>query len=211
MAALVVEAIHSVLPLRRCSVRLPARHTPAPDAVSCSPAQLGASMCPCAGDADRVRYDAAVAAARSLFEGNADAAVEHLRVRMTELAAAQRFEEAAMVRDRVSALLGAIRRQRLTDSLRAAGHCTVRLGERMWVVDHGRLVDVVVSGTAGRALPVDPPDAVDAGRPLPRGHVDEALVLAKYFDKHAGRLDVVACTGEWQFPLGSPPDLRLAA
>ena len=167
-------------------------------------------MCPCAGDADRARYDDAVAAARRLFSGNADVVVEHLRVRMTELAAAQRFEEAAMVRDRVTALLGAIRRQQLTEALRAAERCTVRHGDRMWVVEHGRLVDVVVADTAGRALPVDPPDAVDADRPLSRRNVDEALVLAKYFDKHAGRL-VVECTGEWRFPLASPDDLHLAA
>lgn len=211
MAALVVEAIQSVLPLRRCSTRLSARHTPAPDAVSCSSAQLGVAMCPCAGDADRARYDAAVAAARSLFEGNADPVVEHLSVRMTELAAAQRFEEAAMVRDRVSALLGAVRRQRLTDALRAADRCTVRHGDRAWVVEHGRLVDVVVTGTAGRALPVDPPDPVDVTLPLPRRHVDEVLVLAKYFDKHADRLEIVSCTGEWRFPLEAPPGLRLAA
>jgi len=211
MATLVIEALHSVLPLRRCSVRLSARHTPAPDAVSCSPAQLGVSMCPCAGDADRSRYDAAVAGAQRLFQGDADPVVEHLRVRMTELATAQRFEEAAMVRDRVSALLGAVRRQQLTDALRAAGRCTVRDGDRAWVVDHGRLVDVVVTGTVGRALPVDPPDVVDQGRPLPRHQVDEALVVAKYFDKHAGRIEVVSCTGEWRFPLGSPPDLRIAA
>ena len=211
MAALVVEAMQSVLPLRRCSVRLSARHTPTPDAVSCSPAQLGVSMCPCAGDADRARYDDAVAAAQRVFHGNADPVVEHLRVRMTELATAQRFEEAAMVRDRVSALLGALRRQQLTDALRAAGRCTVRDGDRAWVVEHGRLVDVVVTGMAGRALPVDPPDVVDQGRPLPRHQVDEALVVAKSFDKHARRLEVVSCTGDWRFPLESPPDLRLAA
>ncbi|MCB0967133.1 MAG: UvrB/UvrC motif-containing protein, partial [Ilumatobacter sp.] len=211
IAALVVEAMQSVLPLRRCSARLSASHTPAPDAVSCSAAQLGVAMCPCAGDADRRRYDDAVRNALRIFEGDAGPITEHLTARMTELAAAQRFEEAAMVRDRLSALLGAVRRQRLTATLRAAGRCTVRQGERTWVVDHGRLVDVVVEGTAGRALPVDPPDAVDGGAPLPRRHVDETLVLAKYFDKHADRLQVTSCTGEWRFPLESPPDLRLAA
>ena len=211
MAGLVVEAIQSALPLRRCSARLSARHTPAPGAVSCSSAQLGVSMCPCAGDADRARYDAAVRAARGVMEGDADPVVAQLRVRMTELATAQRFEEASLVRDRVTALMGAVRRQRLTDALRAAERCTVRHGDRMWVVEDGRLVDVVVTGSAGRALPVDPPGSVDPARPLPRHHVDETLVLAKHLDRHADRLEVVSCTGEWQFPLAAPPELRLAA
>ncbi|MAT04480.1 MAG: hypothetical protein CL424_05490 [Acidimicrobiaceae bacterium] len=211
MAALVVEALQSVVPLRRCSTRLSAKHVPAPDAVPCSSAQLGVAMCPCAGDADRERYDAAVRAVIRIFDGDTQPAVAHLTSRMTELAAAQRFEEAAMVRDRLSALLGAVRRQQLTDVLRAAGRCVVRDGDRSWVIEYGRLVDVVVDGTAGRALPVDAPDAVAAGRPLPRRHVDETLVLAKYFDKHAHRLEITTCSGEWRFPLASPPDLRLAA
>jgi DNA polymerase-3 subunit epsilon len=207
MASLVVEALQSALPLRRCSTRLSASHVPAPTAVSCSAAQLGVAMCPCAGDADRLRYDAAVSAAVRAFDGDATAIVEHLGVRMAELAAAQRFEEAAMVRDRLSALLGAIRRQQLTAALRDAGRCTIRQGERAWVVDGGRLVDVLVVGQAGRALPVEaPPEVLDA-RPLTRHHVDEALVLAKHFDKHGARLEVSDCTGTWRFPLAPAVEL----
>ena len=63
-------------------------------------------MCPCAGDADRARYDSAVDLVRRTFAGDATAVTDHMTARMTELAAAQRFEEAMLVRDRLSALLG---------------------------------------------------------------------------------------------------------
>jgi len=207
MAALVVEAIQSALPLRRCSTRVSAGHTPPPGAVPCSPAQLGVAMCPCAGDADRRRYDAAVRGAIRAFDGDAAAIVERLTIRMAELAAAQRFEEAALVRDRLSALVGAVRRQQLVAALRAAGRCTVRHGERSWVVDGARLIDVAVVGAVGRALPVDAPEPPIDDRPLARRHVDEALVLAKHFDKHAGRLDVIECSGEWRFPISVTDEL----
>jgi DNA polymerase-3 subunit epsilon len=207
MAALVVEALQSALPLRRCSTRLAASHVPAAGAVSCSAAQLGVAMCPCAGDADRLRYDLAVTAAVRAFDGDAATIVEHITVRMAELAAAQRYEEAAMVRDRLSALIGAIRRQQLTTALRDAGRCTIRQADRVWVVDGARLIDAYVVGQAGRAMPVEPPAAPLGGRPLTRHHVDEALVLAKHFDKHGHRIEVTACSGTWQFPL--PPAIEL--
>lgn len=202
MATLVVEAVQSVVPLRRCSTRLGVSHCPAPDATPCSPAQLGVAMCPCAGHADRARYDAAVDLVRRTFAGDASDVTERLIVRMTELAAAQRFEEAALVRDRLSALVGALRRQQLTDALRAAGRCVVRRGDRTWVIDAARLVDASMIGEVGRALPVDPPSPPDPGRPLTRRHVDEALALAKHFDKHAAHLTVIECSGEWRFPIG---------
>jgi DNA polymerase-3 subunit epsilon len=164
-------------------------------------------MCPCAGDADRLRYDTAVTAAVRAFDGDAATIIEHLTVRMAELAAAQRYEEAAMVRDRLSALIGAIRRQQLTSALREAGRCTIRQGDRAWIVDGARLVDVRVDGQAGRALPVEPPPAVIDARPLTRHHVDEALVLAKHFDKHGARLEISGCTGTWCVPLPAAIEL----
>ncbi|MFW2332863.1 DEDD exonuclease domain-containing protein [Ilumatobacter sp.] len=203
MANLVVEAVHSVVPLRRCSTRLGTRHVPTPDATPCSAAQLGVSQCPCAGRADRGTYDSAVATTGRAFRGDPQALVLRLTGRLADLAAVQRYEEAALVRDRLSALLAAVRRQQLTAALLAADRCVVRRGDISWVVDRGRLVDVTIAGEAGRALPVDPPEPPADDRPLRRQQVDEALCLAKYFDKHADRLEVVSCSGSWTFPIAT--------
>jgi DNA polymerase-3 subunit epsilon len=207
MANLVIEALQSVLPLRRCSTRLGAKHEPVAGATPCSSAQLGVSQCPCAGLADRRRYDAAVDAARRVFEGDPTVVREQLTIRMSQLASAQRFEEAAMVRDRLSALLGAIRRHQLVAALRNADRCIVRRGGTTWMIDQARLIDTSISGELGRALPVDPPDAPSAGRPVDRRQIDEALCLAKYFDKHAHRLEIVSCSGEWRFPISAGDDM----
>jgi DNA polymerase III subunit epsilon len=201
MANLVIEAIHSVVPLRRCSARLGFNHAPATDATPCSASQLGVSQCPCAGDADRASYDAAVVMAMRAFSGDPEPIVQRLTGRMADLAATQRYEEAAMVRDRLQALLAAVRRRQLVSALMAGDRCVVRRGGVSWVIDRGRLVDVSISGEVGRALPVDPPEPPVNGRPIHRHHVDEALCLAKYFDKQGSRLEVVSCTGIWSFPL----------
>ena len=179
MAGLVVDALQTALPLRRCSVRLGRQHAPAEDATPCAPAQLGVAACPCAGLADRRRYDESVGAAASAFEGRADAVVERLTARMTTLATAQRYEEAALTRDRLAALHGAVDRSRLMNDLARRGRFEVTRGDVTWVVDRARLVDVRVAGTTAGALPAAPPDAPAADRPLPRTLADEALVLAR--------------------------------
>jgi DNA polymerase-3 subunit epsilon len=201
MANLVVEAFQSALPLRRCSTRLPATFTPPPGATPCSAAQMGVAQCPCAGIADAASYGAAVEAARRAFEGDPTLVADRLYTKMGELAAAQRFEEAALVRDRLSALLGAVRRDQLLATLRRAQRLVVRRGDATWVIDQARLVDVSIDGMLSRSLPVDPPEPAADGRPITRQHVDEAMCLARYLDQHAARLEVVSCSGAWGFPV----------
>jgi DNA polymerase-3 subunit epsilon len=99
--------------------------------------------------------------------------------RMRTLAAAQRFEEAAMARDRLSALEGAVKRTRQMEGLLARGRFECTDGEVTWIVDHARLVDVRVAGSTAGALPAAPPAMPEPGRPLPRLLADEALVLAR--------------------------------
>ena len=124
VARLLAEAIHSVAPLRRCAVPLPRSRSPAAApkrAAPCLPAQLGVAPCPCAGVVDRGAYDRAVALViRGLTEEPA-VLLDPLRDRMAGLAVAERYEEAADVRDRAAALAAALARQRRLDSLRQAG------------------------------------------------------------------------------------------
>ena len=182
MAMLVVEALQSALPLRRCTARLGRHHAPAAGATPCIAAQLGLAACPCAGagpSIDRASYDRVVATAAATMAGDADTVLDTLTNRMTALAAAQRFEEAAAVRDRLSALQGAVRRTGLIDALVARGSFEVTEGDVTWVVDRARLVDVRIAGSTAGTMPAPPPDPPASGRPLPRHLADEALVLAK--------------------------------
>ncbi len=201
MATLVVEAIQSVLPLRRCTTRLSGRYVPTPGSAPCSANQLGLTQCPCSGAADIDTYRKAVSTASAAMSGDPTLIADRLSMKMRDLASAQRYEEAAGVRDRLDALLAANRRAQLLRALLAAGQCTIRRGDVTWVVDTARLIDTAMSGSSGGALPVAPPEPPADGATIGRTLVDEALCLAKYFDQHADRLEVISCSGEWMFPI----------
>jgi DNA polymerase III subunit epsilon len=202
MAALVVDGLQTALPLRRCTQRLGRNYTAPLDAPVCSAAQLGVAHCPCSGTADPREYAAAVDHAARAMAGDPTFVVDQLRLRMSKLASQQRFEEAAMARDRLSALLGAIRRTQLIRTLGEAAHADVMLGNITWIVRDGQLADVRTTSTLTAALPVSALGCVEQNRPVAREHVDEALCLAKFFDKHADRLQVT-CSGRWGFPVAA--------
>jgi len=206
MANVVVEAIQTAVPLRRCTARLGRSFRPQPDAPVCSAAQLGVALCPCSGTADPGAYAAAVDAAERALRGDPRIVVDRLRDRMLQLAGDQRFEEAAMTRDRLSALLAATRRHLLVDAVRRAEQAEITLGPSTWIIDRARLLDATRAGTVGRALPVAPPEPSDR-EVLSREQIDEALCLARFCDTRAEHLSV-SCSGVWTFPIAERlPDL----
>jgi DNA polymerase III subunit epsilon len=202
MANLVIEAIQTAVPLRRCSVRLGRRYVADHDAPVCSAAQLGVAQCPCSGTADVLAYADAVTEAQRAMRGDTTWIAGRLTDKMRSLASQQRFEEAASVRDRLGALVGAAKRHRLVESLRRAGRVELSLEDSWWVVDGGRLVDVGVRGHAGRALPIAAPEPCLDGQPVRRQLIDEVLVLARFCDRRVADLQVRS-SGPWTFPIAS--------
>jgi len=200
-AALVVEALHSVLSLRRCSIRLPSTHTPDPDAIPCSAAQLGVAACPCAGRADPTLYQRQVDVAVATMLGEIDGVIGQLSAEMASLAIQQRFEQAAAVRDRTEALLTVVSRQRIIDALRRAGSVEITDQRTTWNISDARLVDARGDGQITAALPIGPAPATAADRPLGCDAFDEAWSLARFIQTNHARLSVVRCSGHWEFPV----------
>ncbi len=205
MANLVIEAIQSVVPLRRCTVRLGRRYVAPAGAAECTAAQLGVAECPCSGTADPARYAEAVRMVQHGLGGEPDVLLSPLKERMLTLARMHRFEEAASVRDRAQALAGAIRRQRMIDHLRHARRVDLRIGDVLFELDHGRLLSSSVQGTLPIGLTLQPPPMVELDRPLPRAAVDETLCLARYLEANSQRIELLQCTGEWAEPLAARP------
>ncbi len=120
---------------------------------------------------------------------------------MHELAAAQRFEEAAEARDRAAALASALERQRTLEALRRAGRVELEVAadsraERRVLLVGGRLA--AAGGEGGQlAYGADPgPPA-----PLPRHLADEVACVASWLDSEAGRTRLLDCEGELSSPL----------
>jgi DNA polymerase III subunit epsilon len=197
MATLVVEAIQSVAPLRRCTARLGRNYVPPLDASPCTAAQLGVAECPCSGSSDPARYAGAVDMVVRGLTNEPEVLLAPLRERMLRLADARRFEEAAGVRDRAQALSGALKRQRMIEHLRRAKELELRIGDVYFEFDHGRLIASREDGVLALGLPLPPPPPAPLDAPLPRRAVDETLCIARYLEATSHRVELLRCSGEW--------------
>ena len=131
---------------------------------------------------------------------------------MAELAAADRYEEAADVRDRAAALARALTRQRQLDALRRSGRMELEVlagpgpgggpsGPRRLVLRGGRL-----AGDVGQlSLLDDDEEDPGADQPLPRNLVDELSCVASWLEAEARTVRVLHCEGPWSFPVPRLP------
>jgi DNA polymerase-3 subunit epsilon len=121
MARDVVDAIESVIPLRRCTVRMGRKYRAPEDAPVCSAAQLGLALCPCSGTADPQEYAREVERVVGAMMGDANEVVEKLTIKMRKYSQDQRFEEAGDVLARIDALETVLRRVQTARDLIEAG------------------------------------------------------------------------------------------
>lgn len=210
----VAEAIETAIPIRRCTATPTATPRPGP----CAEAQLGVATCPCAGQISEADYARLVATVRHGLRGDAMVLLAPLEQKMHLLAAAERFEDAAAMRDRAAALVTALRRQQRFDTLRRAGRVVIETGDRHRAeLEGGRLVQawqVSRQGVTVVPLPLDlDPEAPDpdpvapalplvdpADVPLPKAMADELACVASWLDKESGRLRVLHADGALTSP-----------
>jgi DNA polymerase-3 subunit epsilon len=193
-AHLVVEAIESAAPLRRCKTRI-GRSAARPG--ECAPAQLGVATCPCAGTVTEEQYAHIVERVVRGLTLDPSLLLGPLESRMRGLADAERYEEAAAVRDRAAALARALWRQRRLDAVRRAGRITLEVpGHGTSIVEGGRLV---IDG----ALPFD--DVAAECDPLPSQLADEVACIAGWLEARAGRYRLLDCDGGLAWPLPRLP------
>lgn len=208
-ARLVVEAIESVVPLRRCTVRMGRTYAAPADAPVCSAAQLGVAMCPCSGTADPDTYAEVVRFIASALTLDPGPLLELLTEKMHSLSLAQRYEEAANVRDRMQALCQALGRQRRCDQLRLADRLVISSGDIVHELRHGVLVGTrhcehmftpliesrgpVLASVESMLLPAEPMP-IDAG-PLGRDLHDELMCMSRFIESHADTITIVECSG----------------
>ena len=206
-AQLVVDAIESVMPLRRC--KLAVRPGRAVRAAPCAPAQLGCSLCPCAGGVSVERYRRVVDSVRRGLTTRPSLLLEPLHERMGMLAAAERFEEAADVRDRAQALAHALHRQQRAEQLRRSGIVELEVGDGRRVELHGgRLLRAWSEGELALGVSCEPPEATQEAW-LHAALADELACVAAWLDRNAPRVRLVHCEGVLASSLPAVPVLNL--
>ena len=149
-------ALYDALPLRQCTAKLSARSA----SPACVLAELGRCPAPCQLLISVSDYQArAVEPLRSAASADPGPLVEGLLARIAGFAANQRYEEAAVIRARLGALLRAtIRMQRLRSLTTIAELVAARPasagGWELAVIRHGRLAAAGVSPPRTHPRPV---------------------------------------------------------
>jgi DNA polymerase-3 subunit epsilon len=155
MARDVVDAIESVIPLRRCTVRMGRKYRAPEDAPVCSAAQLGLALCPCSGTADPQEYAREVERVVGAMMGEAKEVVEKLTIKMRKYSQDQRFEEAGDVLARIDALETVLRRVQTARDLIAAGSFEFTAQNISYRIECGLLQATHIDGAEFK--PVAPP------------------------------------------------------
>ena len=102
-----LKLAQKLFPLRTCTLALPLKTPRRP----CLNYHIGRCLGPCAGLVDEAEYEQVIEGAAMLFEGQISGLTTRLRKRMEEAAGAERFEQAATLRNQIAALSRALERQ----------------------------------------------------------------------------------------------------
>ena len=204
-ATTAVEALQEVVRVRRCSQRLSRKPAGSP----CALAELGRCGAPCAGREDIAAYAVHLGQITALIDGSSDEVLTLLRAQLDRLSAQGRFDQAAVVRDRLSVLADAVDRRQRLGSFAAIEELVVATadttgGWNLAVIRFGRLA---AAGRARRG--VDPMPVVDLltasaetvvprGGPLPGASAEETATLLRWVEAPGSRL--VRTTQPWHSP-----------
>ncbi|MRJ77826.1 DEDD exonuclease domain-containing protein [Aeromicrobium sp. SMF47] len=197
-----LTALHDSFRIRQCTPRLAAKSRSSP----CALAEMGHCLSPCDGSADPAEYAAEVERVRLAMTGDPADLVAAIRSRMLDLARTERFEDAAVWRDRLTAFLRAVvRTQQLREltsieEIVAAGPHPQ--GWEVHVIRHGRLAGAGIlphgvhpAGWTDALLATAETVVVGHG-PAPAATVEETETVRRWLDSPGLRM----VRGAWQTP-----------
>ncbi|HLS03905.1 MAG TPA: DEDD exonuclease domain-containing protein [Actinomycetales bacterium] len=207
-AYLAVEALHETFAIRQCGGRLP--RTPRADASACVLLEMGKCHAPCIGAQSVDEYQQIVDDLKNAVTTDPGAIVARLQRRMAQFAAAQRYEEARDVRNRLGAVLNGIQRSQSLAPLAAcpeilAARRSKQGGWQIVLVRYGKL-----AGSARTMRGEDPRPAAAALQetgsvfdprpvPAPAGTPQEAEMILKWIEQPGTRL--IHVEGSWHSPI----------
>ncbi|MBM7776439.1 DNA polymerase-3 subunit epsilon [Actinokineospora baliensis] len=201
-----MSALQEATGVRPCTLRIPVGGG---EATPCALAELGRCAAPCVGRQTPDEYAPAVTSVVSLVAGQELAPLKRLHLRLTELSAAQRYEQAGGERDRMRSLIRALDRgQRLAALARVTELVAARPdGAGGWefaVVRHGRLASAGVARRGVSPMPVvealvaAAETVIPAEGPLFGAPAEEVGVVLRWLDKPGTRM--VRCSEPWSEP-----------
>jgi DNA polymerase-3 subunit epsilon len=185
----VVTALWDAVPIRRC------RTVKGKRTAACSFAQLGVAACPCDGSVDEAAYAVIIDDLREAIEQRPQLLLDRLSAKMRDHARAQRFEEAAAIRDRYRALAATLVRRRTWQALMQAGTVWLEDGDGDGaIVEGGRLVAAWNRAQEPPLFRITPPADGQPSLPPSPGAAEEAWLLWRWLARPHVRI-VDGCGG----------------
>ncbi len=201
-AEAVRDAIHDAVPLRQCSDRLSLRRAVR---AACALAGIGRCSAPCEGGATPTEYAQLVDLVAAAWTGDVRPLIDPLQRKLSALSEAQRFEQAAVVRDRIATVVRACARMQRVRSVSAiedlvAARSDGAGGWEISVIRRGRLA---AAGVAVRGVPpysviealLATADVVDAEQPV---LAEETECILRWLEAPGTRL--VHASQPWVLP-----------
>ncbi|WP_428995044.1 DEDD exonuclease domain-containing protein [Kribbella qitaiheensis] len=201
-----MAALHEAFPIRQCTVRM----SKTPQVSPCVLAEMGRCVAPCDGRISADSYGEFVAALRSALTVDPAPVVEALDRRIDVLSADERFEDAAMHRDRLSAFVrSSAKMQRMSSLTGCAEICAARRtddgGWELHVIRRGRLAAAGISprGTDPRKylemLRASAETVLPGIGPVASASPEEIELVLRWLDSPGVRL--VEMDGTWTCPV----------
>lgn len=201
-----MAALHEAFPIRQCTVRM----SRTPSVSPCVLAEMGRCVAPCDGRISVDSYGEFVAALRSALTVDPAPVVEALDRRIDVLSADERFEDAAVHRDRLSAFVrSSAKMQRMSSLTGCAEICAARRtddgGWELHVIRRGRLAAAGISprGTDPRRylemLRASAETVLPGIGPVASASPEEIELVLRWLDSPGIRL--VEMDGTWTCPI----------
>jgi len=205
-AELVLAALQDTFGLRRCSGRLSRRQSTG----ACARGEMGRCCAPCAGGERAEEYGRTARRAARAMTADVGEVVTACLDRAAELSRRERFEQAAVHRDRLLAFLRVARRRERISSLASMPELLAALprhdgGWELVLVRHGRFAGtgLIPAGASVdpyvRALRETGEHVEPAVPPLPAAHPEETEQVAAWLEQEGVRL--VSVRGRWSCPV----------
>lgn len=202
-AELAIDAIHQVTDLRQCKERITSKTSMSP----CVLFEMKKCIAPCLTGAATVGYEEIVARVSSSLSGDTAAATNQLMAKIRDLVEQEKFEDAAIVRDRMHALEdGIFRSSKLRElasiPLVIAAQENSIGGWDIHAISHGRFAGAVTAppGVDPKPYAKNLRNSIPADVKLPTLVAEVELIL-KWLGNGATRLVSLTEDHAWAHPI----------
>jgi len=204
-AELAMNALHQATDIRQCKERITSKSSVSP----CVLYEMNRCIAPCLTGAETVGYDEIIFEANSILTGNSSAVSKKLMERIVGLVNDEKFEDAALVRDRMHALEdGVYRATRLREisaiPLMIAAQPDSIGGWEIHAISHGRFAAGIVAPPGKDPKPYlhELKNSIPSDLSLPT-LVSEVELILKWLGDGVTRLVEITEDHTWLHPISA--------